>query len=138
MQSKTKKMLLIAALVVVVIVAVYFLFFRKSKSSTPTASKPTSPYDFTYTIPEETQPGLIPTNQGGDGVRMKTQLASKATFDLKVKALIDQIMRGAPDNDWYQSIIQSSSMFWTDEGGMSENQAVYEHARQFISELYYY
>lgn len=138
MDSKTKKIILIAGLIVVVLIVVYFFFLRKPKTALPTKTTPSSPYDFDYTIPREMEDGIVPTDVGGNGTVTKVQLTGKQAFDGKVKAVINQIMNGAPDNTWYQAIQASTGKYWTDESGMDMNQAVYHHARVFIAKQYFY
>ncbi|MCH2044821.1 MAG: hypothetical protein MK212_11950 [Saprospiraceae bacterium] len=138
MNPKIKKPVLIFSVVMLLSVAAYFLFFRKKAQAIPASQQPRSPLDYDYTIPEENQDGILPINRGGNGTRTKTLLANKEAFDGKVITIINQIMNGAPDNDWYQRIQESTAKFWTDEAGMEMNKAVYHHARVFIAQQYFY
>lgn len=138
MNPKTKKIILIVSVVFVLLIAGYFLFLRKKPQATPTIQQPRSPLDYNYTIPEEIQDGILPVDRGGNGSKTKTLLANKEAFDGKVIAIVNQIMKGAPDNDWYQRIQESTAKFWTDEAGMEPNKAVYHHARVFVAQQYFY
>lgn len=137
---KNKRILVITGAVLILAILAFLLFRRKSSSTAANqgAAVPSSPYEFNYTIPQEQEDGVISANLGGNGTKRKTQLPNKTAFDAKVKAIINQIMEGAPDNDWYQRIQTSTQKFWTSEASMDMNQAVYQHAREFIAGLYFY
>ncbi|MCH2045977.1 MAG: hypothetical protein MK212_17815 [Saprospiraceae bacterium] len=136
---KNKRILIISGAVLVLALLAFFLFRRKpSTAALAAGSNPSSPYDYNYTIPQELEDGIVPANLGGNGTKRKTQLPNKVAFDAKVKTIIKQIMEGAPDNDWYQNVLASTQKFWTSEASMDMNQAVYQHAREFIAGLYFY